>query len=314
MGCGNSKVEDNYRRSFRSSEIPEHISLISKSIAKIDISNKIYSGFLAKFFKEDKDFFCLIIAGESCFQGMIDKNEDISFFYDNESILRKINLNNKERYIKNFKDIGINSIVIEILPSDEIEKNYFLLPMINYINEFEELKNEEIEIINYPKGKLSYSTGKINQIIDKEFIHSAEVDSNSKGLPIFLKDSKKVIGIQKDGKKGDFIGPIFNFFKSGKDKIEITRSKTQNENKKKDKETKNYINEANYKNGKKESNGQIKYKNGNYYIGEEKNLKRHGKGIEYYKNGEIKYDGNWSDDLPEGNGKFFEDNGDYFIG
>ena len=94
------------------------------------------------------------------------------------------------------------------------------------------LKNEEIEIINYPKGKLSYSTGKINQIIDKEFIHSAEVDSNSKGLQIFLKDSKKVIGIQKDGKKGDFIGPIFNFFKSGKDKIEITRSKTQNEKKK----------------------------------------------------------------------------------
>ena len=201
MGCGNSITEDNYKNTG----IPEHISLISKSITKIEISNKIYSGFFIKFFKDDKDFFCLITTGENISQDMIDKNERISFFYDNESILKKISLNKKERFIKIFNDIGINLIVIEILSSDEIEKNYFLLPMINYINEFNELKNEEIETINYPKGKLSYSKGKINQIIDKEFIHSAEVVSNSKGLPIFLKDSTKVIGIQKDGNKADFI-------------------------------------------------------------------------------------------------------------
>ena len=141
----------------------------------------------------------MIITGENIFQEKIDKNESISFFYDNESSLKKISLNKKERYIKNSKDIGINSLVIEILPSDEIGKDYFLLPMINYINEFDKIKNEEIEIIIYPKGKLYISTGKINQIMDKEFTHSAETDSNSKGLPIFLKGNSKVIGIQKDG-------------------------------------------------------------------------------------------------------------------
>ena len=245
---------------------------------------------------------------------MIDKNESISFFYDNESILKKISLNKKERFIKNFNDIGINLIVIEILSSDEIEKNYFLLPMINYINEFNELKNEEIETINYPKGKLSYSKGKINQIIDKEFIHSAEVDSNSKRLPIFLKDSTKVIGIQKDGNKAYFIGPIYNFFfKKKKKKIKIKKKKKKKK-KKNNEQTKNYINDANYKNDKKESDGKIKYENGNYYIGEEKNLKRHGKGIEYYKNGQVKYDGNWVDDLPEGNGKMIYEDGTYYIG
>jgi antitoxin component YwqK of YwqJK toxin-antitoxin module len=62
----------------------------------------------------------------------------------------------------------------------------------------------------------------------------------------------------------------------------------QTENKANDNITKNYIKEANYENGKKESDGQIKYENGNYYKGEEKNLKRHGKGIEYYKNGGVK--------------------------
>ena len=129
MGCGNSKTEDN----FRNAGISEHISLISKSITKIEISNKIYSGFLIKFFKDDKDFFCLITTGDNISQDMIDKNENISFFYDNESILKKISLNKKERFIKKFNDIGINSIVIEILSSDEIEKSYFLLPMINYL-------------------------------------------------------------------------------------------------------------------------------------------------------------------------------------
>ena len=251
MGCGSSIYEGDQPRDFRNTGIPEHISLISKSITTIDISNKIFSGFLIKFFKDDKDFFCLIKTGENITPDMIDKNENISFFYDNESILKKINLNKKERYIKNFKDIGINSIVIEILSSDEIEKNYFLLPMINYINEFDELKNEEIETISYPKGKLSYSTGKINQIIGKEFIHSFKVDSNSKGIPIFLKDSKKVIGIQKDGNKADFIGPIYNFFKGGKNKIEITRTKTQSENNINHVPTTNYTDEANYKMVKK---------------------------------------------------------------
>ena len=42
--------------------------------------------------------------------------------------------------------------------------------------------------------------------------------------------------------------------------------------------TKNYDNSANQTNGKKEG-GKIKYSNGNYYQGEEKNGKRQGKGI-----------------------------------
>ena len=35
---------------------------------------------------------------------------------------------------------------------------------------------------------------------------------------------------------------------------------------------------------------------------------------EYYKNGSIKYDGYWNNDLPEGNGKFIDKKGDYYIG
>ena len=54
--------------------------------------------------------------------------------------------------------------------------------------------------------------------------------------------------------------------------------------------------------------------NRDYYIGELKNNKKHGKGIIYYENVNIKYDGNFIDDKFEGNGKYIYKNGDYYIG
>jgi hypothetical protein len=130
----------------------DKISMISKSIVKLDYPNKKCFGFLIKFFKEDRDFFCLLTSEENISKDVIERKEPIKFFYDNESKIKKINLDSKERFIKNFKDIGINVTVIEILSSDEIEKEYFFLPVINYVDDFNELKNEEIIIIHYPKG------------------------------------------------------------------------------------------------------------------------------------------------------------------
>ena len=35
---------------------------------------------------------------------------------------------------------------------------------------------------------------------------------------------------------------------------------------------------------------------------------------EYYKNGKLKYDGDYVNDKPEGDGKFIDENGNYYIG
>ena len=45
-----------------------------------------------------------------------------------------------------------------------------------------------------------------------------------------------------------------------------------------------------------------------------KNGLRHGKGILYYKNGNIKYEGEFFNDKFEGNGKYIFENGEYYIG
>ena len=54
--------------------------------------------------------------------------------------------------------------------------------------------------------------------------------------------------------------------------------------------------------------------NGDFYIGEWKKGLKHGKGIDYYKNGNIKYEGDFMKGKYDGIGKYIEENGDYYIG
>ena len=298
MGCAGSLNVDNNDNNNQG--LNKIMLSASKSITNIEVSGKITYGFFVKFFKNDKDFFCLMTSNENITDDMVKKRETIKLFYDNESKIKKIELNSKERYIKNFSDISINSMVMEILPSDEIDKDYFLLPIIN---EIENLKNEEIIVINFPKGIMNYSKGKIKEINKYEFTHSAQVEINSQGNPIFLKKSIKVIGIQKNSNfdnknyRADFIKPIFDFFTNF------------SKNEEKDKN----IKESKYNNIQKEE-GKITYKNGQYYIGEKMNGKRHGQGKQYSKDGNIIYEGDWVDDKYEGYGKVVIPNLGYHIG
>ena len=88
---------------------------------------------------------------------------------------------------------------------------------------FNDLINKKILVLQYPKGDLSFSEGKIKEINKEnnyEFTYLASTESGSSGSPIFLKDSIKIISIHKSGKPdnsenyGDFIGPIFQYFKN----------------------------------------------------------------------------------------------------
>ena len=266
-------------------QIPDTVITVTKSLCKILARNKVSSGFLIKLFKGDEDFFCLMTNEHVITKDLIKNKEKIKFYYDNESKSKEIYLNNDERFIKEFTDNGLDITVVEILSKDKIDEGYFLLPCIDYMFNYKGLINKEITIIQYPGGKLSYSNGRIKEIEKYEITHLASTEPGSSGSPIFLKDTIKVTGIHKSGNKdnsenyADLIGPIFNFFSNFK--------------KEKDK---------------------IVYKNGNYYIGEFKNGLRHGKGIEYYKNGNIQYDGDFINDKFEGNGKYIYEDGEYYIG
>ena len=62
-----------------------------------------------------------------------------------------------------------------------------------------------------------------------------------------------------------------------------------------------YIMQGDFINGKAEGNGKCIWENGEYYIGQYKNGLFNGKGIEYYSNGKIKYEGDFINDKFVGN-------------
>jgi len=122
---------------------------------------------------------------------MIDKNITIYIYYDSQSKFRNIELNPEERLIKEFTDIKMDVTVIEIISKDEISKDYFLLPLIDYMNNYNQIINKEISIIQYPREEMKYSYGIIKSYESEyEFAHIANTDEGSSGSPIFLRNNK----------------------------------------------------------------------------------------------------------------------------
>ena len=204
---------------------------VAKSICKIIKPNKdAGSGFLINLSSKKKPFYCLMTNEHVISENMIKEKETITFYYDNESERRTIKLEN--RTIKEFKkeinqELGdpysLDATVVQILPEDNIGKEYFLLPNYDYIYNYNALNSKEITIVQYPMkthNSLCYSKGTISVVNAYEFTHLATTDFGSSGSPIFLKGTKKVIGIHSSGDPdtknprnfGNFIGPIYRYF------------------------------------------------------------------------------------------------------
>ena len=234
MGAGDSRQNEALINNSSINIIPSSIPTIFKSLCKIEYGNSISSGFLIKLFKRTKDFFCLMTNEHVITKEMIKQRRTITLCYDSEAKIKEIDLFPDERFIKDFTDINMDIVVIEIIPKDEISKDYFLIPPIDYMYNYHLLKNKEIIILQYPYGQLSYSVGKIKEINQNEFTHLASIEKGSSGSPIFLKANLRIIGIHQSGTKimqenfGYFIGPIFQFFKNfGKNNIS-TENKGEN--------------------------------------------------------------------------------------
>jgi hypothetical protein len=206
---------------------------------------------------------------------MIDTKQKITIIYDAQNKYKEIILNKDERFIKEYKNINIDITIIEILKDDNIKEKYFLLPAI----ENNDLIDKNIYIVQFPYGDLSYSKGKILKRNLYEIAYDVSTKEGSSGSPIFLENSNSVIGIHKQGSKKNMenYGDLIYPI--------IIDLKPQ-----------------------------INYENGDYYKGDIINGKANGKGILYYKEGKIKYEGNFINDKMEGYGKFYYKNGRYYIG
>ena len=108
-------------------QLDESITSTSKSLCKIVVSSdRMSSGFLIQLFKDTKKFYCLITNEHVITKEMIKEKITIDVYYDSQSEFAKIKLDPEERLIKEFTDVEMDITVIEIIPKDNIPKNYFL--------------------------------------------------------------------------------------------------------------------------------------------------------------------------------------------
>ena len=261
----NERINEIETKNSQIIEIDQSLHEVCKSICKISYYNdkKIGSGFLIQLYKDDKILNCLMTNYHVINEKLIEAKEMIDIKYNYEKYWLKIKLDKSERFI--FYDMKYDFIIIEIVPNDNIKEKYFLKPNVDNNN----YTDKEIYIPQFPQGKnLSYSQGKIIIHKDFEIFYDASTKDGSSGSPILLKNSTEVIGIHKSGNKkrkrnyGTFIISIMQLLQTKKED-ELT-NKFPNK----------LLNEF--------------YENGDYYIGESKNGKKHGKGTIYYNKGNIK--------------------------
>ena len=135
--------------------IDSYLYDVCPSICKINFSNTTGTGFFIKLYKNDKPLFSLMTNEHIITKDMIEKNEKIEVYYNNQKKRIKISLNKNERFIQSFIDIDIDCTIVEILNKDNVNEDYFLLPDIDYKDyNYNELKNKNIYIVQFPLGKV----------------------------------------------------------------------------------------------------------------------------------------------------------------
>ena len=263
------------------------INKVSRSICKLVIKNGLETingtGFLIKLkVNNDKNYKYFLMSNEHVIERKFIQDENIQIEVDYDSGFKKftINLDKYERIIRTYEEI-IDLSLIEIVKEDNVNEDYYLIPNYEYKGDIK----DKIYIAGYPvvsKGNLSYSNGSIleKDKYDKyEISYHVSTDGGSSGSPIFLENTKEIIGIHKQGGKiknyGDLIYPILN----------ILQNKNEN----------------------------IYYKSGNYYNGEWKNGLKHGKGTLYYNDSNILYKGDFIEDKFEVYGEYHYNKSEYYV-
>ena len=182
---------------------------MEKCICKVKIGETMGTGFFCKIpFPDRNNMLPVFITNNHILNRALlySNNTNIKIYIKEDTDIKIVtNLNKRIKYTNDENEYDIT--IIEIKKEDNI-KNYLELDdiIINSIikgeNKMKEFDDETIYVIQYPKGKLSVSYGRlkeINLLKNYEFNHKCSTDEGSSGSPI-LNLNNKVIGIHKNGK------------------------------------------------------------------------------------------------------------------
>ena len=159
------------------------------------------TGFFCKLTIKKKQFKFLLTNNTVINENQLINGSRIKIYYNNE--LRYIEITYKRFTCTNE---NLNYTCIEIFDDDKIENFFEIDSNINTNDSNLEYQNEEINIIQYPKGEINFCEGHIKEIKNNEIFHTIKSIRNSSGSPIILPlRNYSVIGIHC-GSLGDDIG------------------------------------------------------------------------------------------------------------
>ena len=87
---------------------------VCKSICRIITPEGIGTGFFIKLEKKEKPFYCLMTCEHVIKKELIEQKTTIELFYNNQEIKRKIDLDSNKRFIRCYKYLNIDAILMDM--------------------------------------------------------------------------------------------------------------------------------------------------------------------------------------------------------
>ena len=201
------------------------------SMIKIYSKDGIGSGFICKINGNQLNIkYALFTNNHVLGEEELQKGEKISFEYKNELKYIKLDYDRKC-----FTDKDIDYTCIEIKESDNF-KDYFLVDQDILNGNYNQYKNEDLIILQFPKGnEISFSQGKIMQIAENNLIYKTTTEKGSSGSPLLIRKNIQkyyIIGIHYGTQKNNNFNigrPMNCIFSDIKKKIGIKKINKEDE-------------------------------------------------------------------------------------
>ena len=208
-------ITEGHGAPIKKNEILELFKM-EKSMCKIESTNKkgekkTGSGFFCKLNDNIISFkYALFTNNHILDESSIDIGKTIKFEYlelqkslfsSSSNIVKKEIKITDERRVYTNEDLDYTCI--ELFESDGIKEFFEIEPDIFKYDINEILKDNDIFILQFPKGNdLSFSHGTIKSLKDNIIVHNASTEGGSSGSPIIRRSDKNyVIGLHFGGKK-----------------------------------------------------------------------------------------------------------------
>jgi hypothetical protein len=264
----------------------------------------------------------------------LENKENIDIYFTSNEKEEKRHIKMDKRSIFTFFN-PFHITLIEILDSDNISKDIFLYPDLNYKKSYSFYLKKNYYIAGFENNHKKFiSSFNLNDIFFFEFNgdindkdkFGIEFNDNKNEIPeefcsiICSKNNFNVIGIKKggfDNNGGAFIGKILDYLENERKGINVNNAISMytgmfSYGLRHGKGTGFYVDggvyEGEWINDSREGEGTMYYTNGNIYIGNWKNNRREGYGTFYFCRGGI-YKGEFNNNIIDGRGELTVDNG-----